>query len=98
MDPTYQGLTVRAQDYEEANNFTNSVVAIAADELGFWDFSLIDNTAFDREAQTFCFRVARSNDVVLQIGIYPQIATAAVDDVLIQGGTQIDGGTSINNP
>jgi len=99
LDPTYLGLTIRAQDYEEANNFTNTVSAIAAEtEVGLWDFSLIDNTSFDREAQTFCFRVARSNDVVLQIGIYPQIATAAVDDVLIQGGTQIDGGTSINNP
>jgi hypothetical protein len=98
LDPTYQGLTVRAQDYEEANNFTNSVAAIAADELGLWDFSLIDNTNFDRTAQTYCFRVARSNGIVLQIGVYAQISTAAVDDVLIQGGTEINQGTSINNP
>lgn len=98
LDPTYQGLTIRAQDYEEANNFTNSVSTIAGDELGLWDFSLVDNTTFDRVAQTFCFRVARSNDVVLQIGIYPQISTAAVDDVLIQGGTDILPGTAINNP
>lgn len=98
LDPTYQGLTVRAQDYEEANNFTNSVTTIAGDELGLWDFSLIDNSTYDRVGQTFCFRVARSNDVVLQIGNYPQISTAAVDDVLIQGGSQIDQGTAINNP
>lgn len=99
LDPTYLGKTNIAQDYEEANNFTNSVSAITAEtETGLWDFSLVDNTAYDRVAQTYCFRVARSNDVVLQIGVYPQMSTAAVDDVLIQGGTQIDGGTSINNP
>ena len=98
LDPTFQGLTINAQDYEEANNFTNSVSTIDGDELGLWDFSLVDNTTFDRVGQTFCFRVARSNDVVLRIGLYPQISTAAVDDVLIQGGTQINQGTSINNP
>lgn len=98
LDPTYQGLTINAQDYEEANNFTNSVSTIDGDELGLWDFSLIDNTTFDRQAQTYCFRVARSNDVVFQIGLYPQISTAAVDDVLIQGGSEINQGTSINNP
>ncbi len=98
LDPTYQGLTVRAQDYEEANNFTNTVASIAADELGLWDFSLIDNTPFDRISQTYCFRVARTSDVVLQIGVYPQISTLAVDDVSIEGGTDILPGTAINNP
>jgi hypothetical protein len=98
LDPTYQGLTKNSQDYEEANNFTNTVSQIDADELGLWDFSLVDNTTYDRVAQTYCFRVARSNDIVLQIGLYPQIATAALPDVLIQGGTLIEGGTRINNP
>jgi hypothetical protein len=98
LDPTYLGLTVNNQDYEEANNFTNTVAQIDAEELGMWDFSLVDNTAFDRISQTFCFRVARTSDVVLQIGVYPQISTLAVDDVLIQGGTDIDPGTAINNP
>lgn len=93
LDPTYQGKTVVNQDYEEANPFTNTVAAINGDQLGMWDFSLIDNTTYDRNAQTFCFRIARSNDVVLQIDIYPQISTAAVADVLIQGGSLIQGGT-----
>lgn len=98
LDPAYLGLTIRAQDYEEANDFTNSVSAIAAEtEVGLWDFSLIDNTTFDRVAQTYCFRVARTSNVVLQIGVYPQISTASVDDVLIQGGSQIDQGTAVNN-
>ncbi len=99
LDPTYPGTTNVAQDYEEANNFTNSVASITADtQVGLWDFSLVDNTSFDRTAQTYCFRVARTSNVALRIGIYPQISTAAVDDVLIQGGTQINQGTSINNP
>lgn len=97
LDPTYLGLTVRNQTYEEANNFTNSVASIAGDELGMWDFSLIDNTPFDRISQTYCFRVARTSNVVLRIGLYPQISTASVDDVLIQGGTDINQGTAINN-
>ncbi len=98
FDPTYGGFTVRNQDYEEANNFTNTVASIGADELGMWDFSLVDNTTFDRDSQTYCFRVARTSNVVLRIGIYPQISTAAVDDVLLQGGSDINQGTSINNP
>ena len=97
-DPTYQSKTRQYQDYEESNNFTNSRTNMAGDQVSLWDFALIDNTAFDRVAQNYCFRVARENDLVLRIGIYPQISTAAVDDVLIQGETQIDGGTSINNP
>lgn len=94
-DPTYQSYTVVNQDYEESNNFTNSVSAMTGDQVGKWDFSLIDNTTFDRTPQTFCFRVARSNNLVLQIEKYPQINTAAVSDVLIQGGSTIQGGTTL---
>lgn len=96
LDPSYQGKIVEYQDYEEANNFTNSRTNMLGDRTAIWDFSLIDNTGYDRIAQTYCFRVARSNDVVLRIGLYPQISTAAVDDVLFQGGTLIQGGTSTN--
>lgn len=97
-DPVYLSYTTQYQDYEESNNFTNSRTNLLGDQTSIWDFSLIDNTPYDRIAQTYCFRVARSNDLVLRIGIYPQISTAALDDVLIQGGTQIDQGTAINNP
>ena len=96
-DPVYLTYTTQYQDYEESNNFTNSRTNMAGDQTGIWDFSLIDNTNYDRVAQTYCFRVARSNDLVLRIGIYPQMSTAAVDDVLIQGRTDINQGTAINN-
>lgn len=97
-DPTFQGLTTQYQDFQKSNNFTNSRTNISADQNSIWDFSLIDNTTYDRIAQTYCFRVARSNDVVLRIGLYPQMSTAALPDVLIQGGSLIQGGTRINNP
>jgi hypothetical protein len=96
-DPTYRSYTVHNQDYEEANNFTNSVTDMAGDEVAKWDFSLVDNTTYDRVAQTFCFRVVRSGstDLPLRVGIYPQMTTAALADVLIQGGSNIRQGTQI---
>jgi len=98
-DPTYTRCigtcTNVNQDYEEANNFTNSAADMPGDRPGLWDFSLIDNTTYDRVGQTYCFRVARSNDLILQIGLYPQITTAAIVDVLIRGDTQIRQGTLI---
>ena len=94
-DPTYSPYTKVNQDYEEANNFTNSASAMAGDQVGLWDFSLVDMTTYDRNAQSFCFRVARSNDLVLQIAKYPQINTAAISDVLIKGGSRIQSGTRL---
>ena len=94
-DPSYGSYTERNQDYEEENNFTNSVAAMSGDEVAKWDFSLIDSTTFDRIPQTFCFRVARSNDLVLQILKYPQITTFAISDVEIRGGSTIQGGTEL---
>jgi hypothetical protein len=92
FDPTYNSLTKINQTYNEQNTFT-TVNNVSNDQLGLFDFSLIDNTTFDRNAQSFCFRVARSNGLVLQIGLYPQIRTASVPDVLIRGGSLIQGGT-----
>lgn len=96
-DPSYQGLLTQYQDFQKSNNFTNSRTNMVGNQVGIWDFSLIDNTPFDRIAQSYCFRVARSNDLVLQLDIYPQINTAAQDDVVIQGGSEINGGTHTNN-
>lgn len=96
-DPTYSGKTVVNQDYEEGNTsltFTNTVSAMSADQVGKWDFALVDNTTFDATSQSFCFRVVRdSNNLVLQIATYPKITTAALNDVLIQGGSLIQGAT-----
>lgn len=98
-DPTYLGKTILNQDYEEGNTsltFTNSVSAMPGDQVGKWDFSLVDNTTFDATTSTFCFRVVRdSNNLVLQIATYPRITTAALNDVLIQGGSFIQGGTKL---
>jgi hypothetical protein len=106
LDPTYLSFDPSdaayvEQDYEEGNGgnallFTNSVSAMSNDRVALWDFSLIDNTDFDRIAQTYCFRVARAsgtNRLPLRIQIYPQINTAAESDVLIRGGSLIQGGT-----
>jgi hypothetical protein len=106
LDPTYlsydpSDAAYVEQDYEEGNGanallFTNSVSAMSGDQVALWDFSLIDNTDFDRIAQTYCFRVARAsgtNRLPLRIQIYPQINTAAESDVLIRGGTLLQGET-----
>lgn len=61
-DPTYTG-TINNQDYEEANNFTNSVSAIPAGENGKWDFALKDNGATEDAA--YCFRIVTSSGALL---------------------------------
>lgn len=42
-DPIDSGRTIVNQDYEEANNFTNTEAAISSGQDGKWDFSLKDN-------------------------------------------------------
>ncbi|MBI2030764.1 hypothetical protein HYT05_04020 [Candidatus Kaiserbacteria bacterium] len=75
-DPTHGGDTIVNQDYEEANNFTNTVAAIPAGQDGKWDFSLIDNGAGANTA--YCFRVVKSDGSVLDTYTQiPQISTAA---------------------
>lgn len=101
LDPTYglydpSDTSYIEQDYEEANPFTNSVSAMTGDQVALWDFSLVDNTLYDRESQTFCFRVVRDgSNLVLKINQYPQISTFAEADVRIQGGSRIQGGTRL---
>ena len=78
-DPTYTG-TINNQDYEEANNFTNSVSAIAAGENGKWDFSLIDNVATANTA--YCFRIVSSAGTLFTTNggsylVVPQITMAS---------------------
>lgn len=93
-DPTYAG-TIRNQDYEESNTFINSVAGFSGDEVGKWDFALHDNTIYDNTAQAFCFRVTRSNGIVLHVDKYPKIITAAQSDVIIYGGSLIQGGSEL---
>ena len=75
-DPTDGGRAIVNQDYEEANNFTNSVAAINTGQDGKWDFSLIDNGATANTS--YCFRVLKSDGTQLDTySVVPQITTAA---------------------
>ena len=79
-DPDHSTDTTRNQDYEEANNFTNSVAAIAAGEDGEWDFALYDNGA--SASTSYCFRVVYSDASAIAIPtVVPEITTAAGGDV-----------------
>jgi hypothetical protein len=94
LDPTYTGSTKVNETYNEQNTFTTNTNT-SGTNVGLFDFSLIDKTTFGRSATTFCFRVKRSTGVILKIGNYPQITTASQNDVEIDGGSQINGGTTI---
>ena len=75
-DPTHGADTIVNQDYEELNNFTNSVAAILSAQDGKWDFSLKDNGATASTA--YCLRAVQSAGTVLDTyTVIPQITTAA---------------------
>ncbi len=75
-DPINGVHTIVNQSYEEVNNFTTSVSAIADGQDGKWDFSLIDNGA--PVNTSYCFRMVESNDAVLDTyTVIPEITTAS---------------------
>lgn len=75
-DPTHGADTIVAQNYEELNNFTNTVAAIPAAQDGKWDFSLKDNSA--PASTAYCLRAVKSDGTVLNTyTVIPQITTAA---------------------
>ncbi|MDO8522674.1 MAG: hypothetical protein Q7S12_00085 [bacterium] len=75
-DPTHSADTIVNQDYEELNNFTNSVAAIPSGQDGKWDFSLFDNGA--NASTAYCLRAVLSTGTVLDTyTLIPQITTAA---------------------
>jgi hypothetical protein len=95
-DPTHSGHTVVNQDYEEANNFTNTVAAIPSGQDGKWDFSLIDNGA--PASTAYCFRIRKSDDtdintytvipeIITSSGIDPPTLTFSISDNSIGFGT-----------
>lgn len=99
-DPTHGSDTVIAQTYEEANTFTNSVGAIAAGQDGMWDFALFDNGA--PTSTTYCFRVVKSDNTVLEAYTYhPELTTAsgALSGYLISAtfDTGLANGAKINS-
>lgn len=90
-DPTHSGHTIVNQDYEELNNFTNTVAAIPVDQDGKWDFSLIDNGATANTA--YCFRIVTSAGTTLDsYSVIPQITTSPntlTIDIVDAGGTTV---------
>jgi hypothetical protein len=68
--------TTRAQTYEEANNFTNSNLAVSKGEDAMWDFALIDNSSLT--STTFCLRVVKSDGSLLDTySVIPEVTTAS---------------------
>jgi len=77
-DPT-NGFTVRAQTYEELNNFTNIPLAVAKGEDALWDFSLYDNGA--PAFTTYCLRAVKSDGTLLDTyaaSAIPEITMASI--------------------
>ena len=78
-DPDHLGHTKVAQDYEEANNFTNTVAAIPAGQDGLWDFSLINHSAVG--GKRYCFKATKSDNSDLTA--YNQYPEVIIDEELI---------------
>lgn len=73
-DPTHGTDTVMPQTYEELNDLTNSVSAIAAGQDGLWDFALVDATSPPSTA--YCFRLIRADGTPLETyTVIPEITT-----------------------
>ncbi len=72
-DPSHSGHTIRAQTYEESNNFTsNTTTAVGEDAL--WDFSLATSSAPLRTS--YCFKIVRSSGSDINTyTVYPELTT-----------------------
>jgi hypothetical protein len=95
-DPTHGGHLRVDQDYEEANNFTNTVAAVDRNQDGKWDFALKDNNS-PPDSAIYCFRVVKSDDSVLDTYSvnYPEITTISnaaptVSNVKLNNQNNID--------
>jgi len=85
-DPTHgdPAHTVRNQTYEEANNFTNSQLAISAGEDGKWDITIEDNSAAD--STSYCLRVVNSSGTFLDTyTVIPEFTTVPENPILLLG-------------
>jgi hypothetical protein len=73
-DPMHGSDVIRLQSYEEANNLTNGMSAIAVGEDGMWDFALVDNTA--PASTAYCFRLVESDGTTFDTySVIPEITT-----------------------
>jgi hypothetical protein len=77
--------TIRPQTYEELNDFTNSTSAIAVNEDGRWDFSLVNSGG--AVGATYCFRVVKTGGTVLSAyTTYAQVTVGPTLDLLMRHG------------
>jgi len=84
LDPDHGSDTTVAQDYEEANNFTNTVAVVPAGEDGLWDFALADNTGGD--GKTYCFRMVISDATTFATyTVIPEITTVPENPLIMLG-------------
>ena len=94
-DPTHSTDSIVNQTYEEANNFSNLVAAIASGQDGGWDFSLKDNSA--PGGTSYCLRVIKSDGTLLDTyTYYPQITTLASGTLTVD--IVDDTGASVSSP
>lgn len=90
-DPSHSSDTIRNQNVEEANNFSNTRSTIAIGEDGKWDFALVDNGA--PGGTTYCFKAVESGGS--DFGAYthyPQITTGNGTlsvDIVDSGGSPV---------
>jgi hypothetical protein len=72
------------QDYEEANDFTNTVALIPSGEDGEWDFSIVD---FSGAANTtYCLRVQEAGGTALTTyTVVPEFTTVPENGLLMLG-------------
>lgn len=93
--------TVLENYFEDTNigvlaydNISNDQNAIANNQAGLFDFSLIDNSD-DSTSVTYCLKITDSGGTDLAAyRNYPEVTTIPLD-VNIRGGTTITGGTTI---
>lgn len=104
-DPTDSGYTSIFESYYEDDgngpngpapgDITNDQNAIAGNQAGLWDVSLIDNTS-DFLANTYCLKLSNGSGTDLSAYVrYPQVTTF-YNEVNIKSGTVIKSGTIIN--
>ncbi len=80
-DPAHGAHVTVNQDYEEANNFTNSVSAINSGQDGLWDFSLVNHSAVG--GKRYCFKIVDVTGGNIDLTAYNQYPEVIVDEELI---------------
>lgn len=99
-DPTDSGYTGLLEDYIEtwlndnSEDATNNQNTLANNQAGIFDFSLIDTTD-QADSQTYCLLVFNGDGSPLDAyKNYPTVTTP-ITDVIIRGGSLIQGGTNL---